>query len=165
VKLTLIAGFVSAKTVRKKSPGKPGPDRAKALNPCGSWLASQASQLPQVLHQPAGLLLQPHYILSLQALVTLDLGVFDLLSLCQGAMTFAANGTVMHEHIGAISALNKTVAFGVVEPFHTACYARTHESFPLLLLIGLYNQPFEIFRSNLAFADWVLRSMAKDPRV
>jgi hypothetical protein len=65
-------------------------------------------------------------VFGLQALLALDHGELDLLPFVQGTVSFAPNGAVMDEHIGAALALNESVALGVIEPLDGAYFTISH---------------------------------------
>ncbi|CAI8919900.1 hypothetical protein EMIT0196P_90349 [Pseudomonas chlororaphis] len=80
--------------------------------------------------------LQAHYILSLQTLLPLYHGVFNLLPFGQRAVAFTTNSTVVDKYIGTTFTLNEAVALGVVEPLHAAGLASCHQSILRLFIIS-----------------------------
>src|SRR5690606_24750531 len=65
-------------------------------------------------------------VFGLQAFLALDDGEFHLLSLGQGAVSLATNGTVVDKHISAALTLNEAIALGIVEPLHGAHFTSSH---------------------------------------
>jgi len=67
-------------------------------------------------------MLNLHHILGLRTLFPFHNLEFDFLALLQGAKAFALDVTVVDEDIGPVGAGNKTIAFGIAEPFDLASY-------------------------------------------
>jgi hypothetical protein len=67
-------------------------------------------------------MLKLHHILGLRALCPFDNLEFDFLTLFQGAKAFARDGTVVDEDIRPVGLGNKSIAFGIAEPFDRAFY-------------------------------------------
>src|SRR5690606_17240990 len=65
-------------------------------------------------------------VFGLQAFLALDDGEFHLLSLGQGAVSLATNGTVVDKHISAALTLNEAIALGIVEPLHGSHFTSSY---------------------------------------
>src|SRR3954468_7327378 len=74
------------------------------------------------------------HVTGLRTFRSIDDFELNRLSLFERAETGALNRRIVHEHIAAAFALDKTVALGVVEPLDLAC--NTHRSLPVLLVAG-----------------------------
>ena len=55
-------------------------------------------------------------VFRLQAFLALDHREFHFLAFHQGAVTLAADGAVVNEHVRTAIALNESITFGVIEP-------------------------------------------------
>jgi hypothetical protein len=67
-------------------------------------------------------MLKLHHILGLKALCPFHNLEFDFLTLFQGVKAFARDVTVVDEDIGPVGLGNKSIAFGIAEPFDRAFY-------------------------------------------
>ena len=63
------------------------------------------------------------YVEGLRAFLTLAKGEFHLLSLAQRLETFAANGTVVHEYVFTLLALDEAEPLALVEPLNRTGFA------------------------------------------
>jgi hypothetical protein len=64
--------------------------------------------------------LKRDYLIRLGALLAVDHGKLDLLTLCEGAESVTDYGAEVNEQIRAVFTLNKPVSLGVIEPLHGA---------------------------------------------
>jgi len=71
-----------------------------------------------VIARSEWVLLRFHHICGLRALLPINDLKFDWIAFLQTLVSFRNEGTVMHEHIGAIVTPDEAEAFCVVEPFY-----------------------------------------------
>ena len=71
-------------------------------------------------------------VFSLEALLALHHGEFDLLAVTQGAVAVATDGAEVHENVFTGLTLDETETLGVVEPLDGALFAIGHGNNPLM---------------------------------